>query len=54
MNAGTSAEPSDPSKALYYGQPPNRIKQLRVAFGQSLLGGYWQMIKQKFLVKVSD
>jgi hypothetical protein len=51
MNVGSSNESPDPSKALYYGQPPSRIKQYRVAFGQSALGTYWRTLKQKFLVK---
>lgn len=48
MNAGRSAEPPDPAKILYYGQPPNKIKQLRVSFGQSKLGSQWRALKQKF------
>jgi len=51
MNVGFSEESPDPSKALYYGQPPSRLKQYRVAFGQSALGSYWRMLKAKFLVK---
>jgi hypothetical protein len=50
MNAGFSSEKPDPAKIIYYGQPPNRIKQLRVAFGQSPLGSYWRMLKQRFLM----
>ena len=51
MNVGFSDESPDPSKALYYGQPPSRIKQYKVAFGQSALGSYWRMLKEKILVK---
>jgi hypothetical protein len=51
MNVGFSDESPDPSKALYYGQPPNRIKQYGIALSQSVLGDYWRMLKQKFLIR---
>lgn len=50
MNAGFSDAEQIPSKALYYGQPPVKIgivKKLRIAFGQSPAGVYWQRLKQR-------
>lgn len=48
MNAGFSNEEPRPDRAIYYGQPPiGIIKRLRIMFGRSLVGPYWQQLKQK-------
>jgi hypothetical protein len=48
MNAGFSNEERRPDRAIYYGQPPiGIIKRLRIMFGRSPVGPYWQQLKQK-------
>ncbi len=48
MNAGFSNEEPRPDRAIYYGQPPiGIIKRLRIMFGRSPVGPYWQQLKQK-------
>ncbi|XGV98648.1 MAG: hypothetical protein ACAF41_06850 [Leptolyngbya sp. BL-A-14] len=52
MNAGLSEEIPDPSKALYYGQPPDSLlRQLQIAFGESKIGPYWRSIKRQITQK---
>lgn len=48
MNAGFSDAVPDPSKGLYYGQPPlPLLKRLRIAFGASLFGNHWRSVKRQ-------
>jgi hypothetical protein len=55
MNTACSTEPPDPSKALYYGQPPNRMKKFivrfRTALGNSFVGGYLRSLKRTLWVR---
>lgn len=52
MNLGFSDAEPDPSKALYYGLPPENsglMKQLQIAIGKSPIGPYWRSLKQVLL-----
>jgi hypothetical protein len=54
MNLGLSEQPPNFSllPQYYYGQPPmNIIKKLRILFGQSSAGAYWQQLKRKLRFK---
>lgn len=50
INLGYSDEPPIPSKALYYGLPPEigPIKKLQIAFGESPVGPAWRSLKAWF------
>lgn len=46
IDIGNSNEVPDPSKAKYYGMPPESLaRQIRIIFGKSILGSYWRSIK---------
>jgi len=52
MNVGFSDDEPNPTKAIYYGQPPiGMIKKLRIMFGKSPLGLYWRELKQRLRLK---
>ncbi len=47
----------DMSQFLYYGKPPVRssmIQKMRVAFGETKLGGYWRELKKSFVFGKTD
>ncbi len=55
MNAGNSDEIPDPARAIYYGFPPPPLhKRLRIAFGKSAFGPWWQEVKRQIFKKTQS